>query len=113
MTVLLRKASPGSDSYGHVWATARSVVEVSDAQAADLLAIVDAGFTVVVIPTQEDPPPTPPAPAPAAVPDEKPVLEIDPAKDTASAAPAPPAAPVPSPPPAKPRKHTPPRRHAE
>lgn len=47
MGVLLRKIGGGADSYGHVWKTDRSVVEVTDEQAADLLAIADAGFTVV------------------------------------------------------------------
>jgi hypothetical protein len=52
--VLLRKAEPGSDSYGHVWRTARSVVEVTDEQAADLLKIADAGFAVVEHQDDED-----------------------------------------------------------
>ena len=47
MTVYLRKRGGGADSYGHVWRTDKSVVAVSDEQAADLLAIADAGFTVV------------------------------------------------------------------
>lgn len=63
MTVLLRKATPGSDSYGHEWRTERSVVPVSDEQAADLLAIADAGFTVVQVAEAEEEPPPPPPPA--------------------------------------------------
>lgn len=102
MTVLLRKASPGSDSFGHEWRTPRSVVPVSDEQAAELLAITDAGFTVVQVAEEEEPPPLPapeetggdgpapavdPDPAPAPGDDENPVLEIDPERDDASPAP--------------------------
>lgn len=47
MGVLLRKPGGGADSFGHVWKTDKSVVEVTEAEAADLLAIADAGFIVV------------------------------------------------------------------
>lgn len=90
---LLRKAGGGSDSYGHVWKTDRSVVDVPDEQAADLLAIADAGFTVVTAPDDEDDDlsePAPPAehpvtePAPAA---EHPVETLRPRKTAKAKAP--------------------------
>ena len=54
MSVLLRKALPGSDSFGHEWKTSRSVVEVTDEQAGQLLAIADAGFEVVNRPADDE-----------------------------------------------------------
>jgi hypothetical protein len=60
MGVKLRKAGGGADSFGHTWRTGKSVVEVDDDQAAELLAIADAGFTVVddaVDTTEDDDPP--------------------------------------------------------
>jgi hypothetical protein len=45
--VLLRKATPGADSFGNVWAKADDVVEVSDEQGRTLLRIQDAGFSEV------------------------------------------------------------------
>lgn len=95
--MFLRKAQPGSDSFGHVWATDKSVVEVTDEEGAALLAIADAGFTVVSPPAdeEEDQEPTPPAPpaasdtTPPAPEEEKPVLEVDPdGHDNAHPAPA-------------------------
>lgn len=52
MDVNVRKALAGADSYGNTWPEDGSVVSVPYEQALDLIAIKDAGFTVV------DPEPT-------------------------------------------------------
>ncbi len=59
--MLLRKREPGSDGYGNVWKTERSVVEVPDWQGEDLLKIMDAGFTVVEPGEDDEEDATPPA----------------------------------------------------
>lgn len=51
----LKKAAPGSDSFGHEWPTPDSVVEVTPEEASALLAIRDAGFSEVAAPAVEDP----------------------------------------------------------
>lgn len=43
----LRRERAGSDSYGHVWPEDGSVVEVTEEQGLDLLAIPDGGFSRV------------------------------------------------------------------
>jgi hypothetical protein len=53
--VLVRKHRAGSDSYGHVWAHDGDTVEVPYGHAVELLAIGDAGFTIVE-PEQEPSP---------------------------------------------------------
>lgn len=45
--MLLRKTKAGSDSFGHTWDNDGDTVEVSDAEAAILLRITDAGFSEV------------------------------------------------------------------
>jgi hypothetical protein len=88
--MFLRKAQPGSDSFGNVWKSDKHVVDVPDWQAAELLAITDAGFTVV----DPDPEPVtdpPPADTPADTPVETPVTEPTPAEQTDVTEPAPPA----------------------
>lgn len=50
----LKKASPGSDSFGHEWPTSDSVIEVTPEEASALLAIRDAGFSEVAPPAVED-----------------------------------------------------------
>lgn len=57
----LKKASPGSDSFGHEWPTPDAVVEVTPEEASALLAIRDAGFSEVAPPAVEEPEATPAA----------------------------------------------------
>lgn len=96
--MLLRKARKGGDSYGNEWPHDGAVVDVPDGQAADLLSIADAGFTVANAedatpdeapadePTGEPAELTEPAPA-----DPAPVVEAKPARRRAPRATAPPA----------------------
>ncbi|MFD9632829.1 hypothetical protein [Streptomyces violascens] len=51
----LKKASPGSDSFGHEWPSPDSVVEVTPEEASALLAICDAGFSEVAPPAVDEP----------------------------------------------------------
>lgn len=76
--MFLRKRHAGSDSHGHVWAHDGAVVEVADHLAAELLAIVDAGFTVAEPPHPYEPPPAdPPADhGDATVPDPPTVADV-------------------------------------
>lgn len=53
--MLLRKSTPGNDSFGNEWKTPKSVVEVPDWQGEQLLAIHDAGFSVVEPGNEGDP----------------------------------------------------------
>lgn len=59
--VLVRKRRAGSDSLGHVWAHDGDIVDMPYEEATALLAIRDAGFTIVEpeIPDEisESPPP--------------------------------------------------------
>lgn len=76
-TVHLRKERAGSDSWGHDWPEDGAVVEVDYDQAMVLLAIPDAGFTVVdkPAPKQAKKPElseVAPEPEPDASPDSKP-----------------------------------------
>lgn len=45
-TVKLRKARPGTDSFGHIWRKAGDVVEVAYHHALELMRIPDGGFSV-------------------------------------------------------------------
>jgi hypothetical protein len=51
----VKKASAGADSYGNEWPDDGAIIEVTDDQAADLVAIPDGGFTVVDAPTVSKP----------------------------------------------------------
>lgn len=52
----VKKQHAGADSYGHEWPADGAVVEVTDEQAADLVAIPDGGFTVVdALPAVQEP----------------------------------------------------------
>ncbi|MFK0182076.1 hypothetical protein ACIQVR_39700 [Streptomyces xanthochromogenes] len=56
----IRKASAGSDSFGHTWNSDGAIVEIDDPeQIAALLAIDDAGFSEVTPKPDEDPAPGP------------------------------------------------------
>lgn len=65
--VQVSKAQAGSDSHGHVWDTDGAVVEVTEDEARDLVAIPDGGFAVVE-PTADEPA----AKSPDTSPDESP-----------------------------------------
>lgn len=67
----LKKAAPGSDSFGHEWPTPDAVVEVTPEEASALLAIRDAGFFEVAAPAVDEP-----EDAPAAEPSTAPSAEV-------------------------------------
>jgi hypothetical protein len=91
--MLLRKAGGGSDSFGNEWKSDKHVVEVPDWQATELLAIADAGFTVVDAPEPEATPEPDPDndPEPEPEPADEPVTEPTPEDETPVTEPAPPA----------------------
>lgn len=59
----LKKAWPGSDSFGHEWPTPDTAVEVTAEEASALLTIQDGGFSEVAPPAVEEPGDTPAAEA--------------------------------------------------
>lgn len=50
----IKKAQSGNDTFGNTWEHDGDVVEVSHEQSVELLAIADAGFTLVSAPEQAD-----------------------------------------------------------
>lgn len=80
-TVPVRKASAGSDSWGHVWPKDGAVVDVDYEQALTLVGIPDGGFSIAEDKRQPDV--TEPAPA------QEELSEVDPtSQDATDSAPA-------------------------